>query len=118
MKSFQELTVWQKSMLLVEEVYRLLRKFPEQEQYALTDQLRRSVVSIPSNIAEGYGRNAKNDFIRFLNIARGSKYEVETQLLIAKRLGYVTESDLTNALKLCDETGKMLNALIKKLTND
>ena len=117
MDSFKELKVWQKSMQLVEEVYLLLKRFPREEQYALADQLRRSVISIPSNIAEGYGRNAKNDFLRFLNIARGSKYEVETQLMIAQRLGYLSDSDTADALQLCEETGKMLNSLIKKISS-
>ncbi len=73
MQNYKELTVWQKSMDLVEEVYRLLKLLPREEQYALSDQLRRAAVSVPSNIAEGYGRHAAKDYLRFLNIARGSK---------------------------------------------
>ena len=77
MDSYQDLIVWQKSMQLVKEVYTLVKTLPKEEQFALSDQMRRAVVSIPSNIAEGYGRNSTNDYIRFLNIARGSKYELD-----------------------------------------
>ena len=115
MESYRELIVWQRSMVLVEEVYRLIRRLPAEEKYALSDQLRRAVVSIPSNIAEGYGRNAAKEYVRFLNIARGSKYEVETQLLICVRLHYLEEEDIQHALSLCEEIGRMLNILIKKL---
>lgn len=115
MESYRELIVWQRSMVLVEEVYRLIRRLPAEEKYALSDQLRRAVVSIPSNIAEGYGRNAAKEYVRFLNIARGSKYEVETQLLICVRLHYLQEVDIQQALALCEEIGRMLNILIKKL---
>ncbi len=116
MQDFKELTVWSKSLDLVEEVYRIVSLLPRQEQYALSDQLRRAAISIPSNIAEGYGRNASKDYVRFLNIARGSKYEVETQLYICVRLHFISENEITNALALCDEIGRMLNTLIKKLT--
>ncbi len=115
MQSYRELIVWQKSMDLVEEVYQLTKMLPKEEQYALSDQLRRAVVSIPSNIAEGYGRSAIREYTRFLNIARGSKHEVETQLLICVRLNYLSESDINHAMSLCDEIGKMLNTLSKKL---
>ena len=116
MESYRDLSVWQKSMDLVEEVYSLVKKLPHEEQFALSSQIRRAVVSIPSNIAEGYGRKSKKEYIRFLQIARGSKYEVETQLLICSRLGYLQKTDLSKSLDLCDEIGKMLNTLIKKLT--
>lgn len=115
MESYRELIVWQRSMVLVEEVYRLIRRLPAEEKYAMSDQLRRAVVSIPSNIAEGYGRNAAKEYVRFLNIARGSKYEVETQLLICVRLHYLQEENIRQALTLCEEIGRMLNILIKKL---
>ena len=115
MNSYRELTVWQKSMDLVENVYTLVKKLPREEQYALSDQLRRAVVSIPSNIAEGYGRNAAKEYVRFLNIARGSKYEVETQLLICVRLHYLQQPEISLSMALCDEIGRMLNSLIKKL---
>ena len=117
MQSYKELTVWQKSMDFVGEVYRLSQKLPHHEQYALTDQLRRSAISIPSNIAEGYGRHAPKEYARFLSIARGSKNEAETQLLLCIRLGYLQQSDVCEAMRLCDEIGKMLNAIIQKLSS-
>ena len=116
MDSYRELIVWQKAMDLAEEVYRIVRFFPGNEQFSLSDQLRRAAVSVPSNIAEGYGRNATKEYARFLNIARGSNNEVETQLLLSVRLGFVTEQTIGNAMQLCDEIGKMITALIKKLT--
>ena len=114
-QGYKSLDVWQKSMCLVREVYSLIRLMPVDERFSLCDQMRRSVVSIPSNIAEGYGRNYKNDFLRFLNIARGSKYEIETQIEICAMLGYFSLQDAQHALSLCDDVGKMINALIKKL---
>ncbi len=101
MKSYRGLAVWEKAMDLVEEVYRITNLLPKGERYALSDQLRRAVVSIPSNIAEGYGRNGVKEYARFLNIARGSKYEVETQLLICVRLRFVTDSEINKAMSLC-----------------
>ena len=115
MDSYRELVVWQKAMDLAEEVYRIVRLFPREEQYSLSDQLRRAAVSVPSNIAEGYGRKAAKEYARFLNIARGSNNEVETQLLLGVRFGYVTEKTIESAMQLCDEIGKMLTALTKKL---
>jgi four helix bundle protein len=114
-ESYKDLVVWQKSMLLVKEVYVLLRFLPSEEKYALADQMRRAVVSIPSNIAEGYGRNSTNDYVRFLNIARGSIYELDTQLNVCVMLGYITEEQSKNTFDLLQEVGKMINALAKKL---
>ena len=110
--SFRNLIVWQKSMSLVRSVYALSKTFPPDERYALTDQLRRAVVSIPSNIAEGNGRASSKDYAHFLSIARGSLYETVTQLEIAKDLGYVKE--LTEILVLAGEIGSMLGAMLKK----
>ena len=115
MAHYKELTVWQKSMELVVEVYRLVRKLPKEELYALSDQMRRAVVSIPSNIAEGQQRNSKNDFKHFLTIARGSNAEVETQLLICVRLNYFKEEEIRQAIDLCNEISRMLSAFILKL---
>lgn len=115
MESYKDLIVWQKSMLLVKEIYSIVKLLPKEEQYALSDQMRRAAVSIPSNIAEGYGRNSTNDYIRFLNIARGSKYELETQLHICVMLNYITKEQVASALDLTQEIGKMLNSLAKKL---
>lgn len=114
--SYEELIVWQKAMLLVEEVCKVVKKLPREELYALSDQLRRAVVSIPSNIAEGHMRAGTREFINFLSIANGSRVEVETQLKICERLKYLSESDVTESLNLCSEVGKMLNVMISKLS--
>ncbi len=115
MKDYRELIVWQRSMDLVEEVYKLVKHLPKEEIYGLSDQMRRAVVSIPSNIAEGNGRSAQKEYIHFLNIARGSKHEVETQLLICIRLHYLKENEVQQEMTLCAEIGRMLNTLISKL---
>ena len=111
---YQSLIVWQKSMDLTIEIYRLTKKLPKDELYGLTNQLRRAAVSIPSNIAEGNGRASTEDYLRFLSIARGSKSEIETQLLLCVKLNYVQQSEIEESLKLCTEIGKMLNAMISK----
>ena len=110
---FKELVVWQKAMDLVDEVYLLQRGFPKPEVYGLGDQLRRAVVSIPSNIAEGHGRGSRKDYVHFLSIARGSVYETITQLNIAKRQGYL--KDISLAESHANEIARMLNALIRSL---
>ncbi len=116
LRSYKEFTVWQKSMDLAVEIYRLVKILPKTETYALSDQMRRTVVSIPSNIAEGQGRNSTREFIKFLAIARGSQSELETQLQLCVRIGYVDESEISVSVGLCNEVGKMLNVLIRKLT--
>ena len=115
MKNYRELVVWQRSMELVKQVYIATRLLPKEELFALTNQIRRAVISIPSNIAEGYGRHSRNDYLRFLNIARGSKNEVETQLHICLMLDYCKPEEIAEAQALCREVGKMLNALIASL---
>ena len=115
MQDYRDLTVWQKAMDLSVEIYQLSKRLPKEELYALSDQMRRATVSIASNISEGYGRNSVNDYIRFLNIAKGSKNEVETQLLLCVRLGYLKENEVEKALTQCDEIGRMLYSLIQKL---
>ena len=115
-RTYRELVAWQKGMELVKAVYILSNKFPKVEQYRLVDQLTRAAVSVPSNIAEGFGRATNKDFAHFLSQARGSLFEVETQLLIAKALGFVDE--VTPELELSAEIGKLLNGLIRKLTPD
>jgi len=114
-KGYRDLIVWQKSMDLVTEVYSATKLLPRDEQYGLVNQLRRAVVSIPSNIAEGNSRNTTKEYVQFLNIALGSKAEVETQLEICLRLEYLGSEQIKNALALCEEVGKMLNSMIKKL---
>ena len=113
--SYEDLIVWQKSMDLLEEVYRLIKLLPREETYALADQMRRAATSIPSNIAEGHGRNSNKEFANFLNIARDSLSELRTQLRICHRLKYFSESDSEKALNLCEEVYKILNAFISKL---
>lgn len=115
LKSYKDFKVWQKAMDLTVEIYKLVKLLPKEETYALSDQMRRSVVSIPSNIAEGQGRNTTKEFVFFLGVARGSQTELETQLQICINLNYLTEKNAENALNLCEEVGKMLNTLIKKL---
>ena len=113
---FKDLIVWQKSMELVKAVYALSKAFPADERYALTDQLRRAVVSIPSNIAEGSGRASNADYGHFLSIARGSLYETMTQLQVAVDLGYIPA--LSQDLELLiSEVGRMLGSMLKKYGN-
>lgn len=114
-KSCEDLIVWQKAMDLTVEIYRLVKFLPREETYALSDQMRRAAVSIPSNISEGYGRNSTKEFINFLFIARGSLSELKTQLQICNRLNYFSESESEYVLNLSSEVYKILNALISKL---
>ena len=113
-RDFKDLIVWQRAMDAAVEVYQLVRKLPREETYALGDQLRRAVVSIPSNIAEGFGRNSKKDYAKFLVMARGSAYETETQLLLCVRVRHLSEKDIQQALSLLREVGRMLNAILSK----
>ena len=112
-RSFKDLLVWQKSMKLVKEIYAITRSFPKNEEYALTVQLRRCAVSIPSNIAEGSRRGTQKDFIQFLRIADGSAAELETQLILAKDL--YPAPNYQKSAGLLDEVQKMLAALLIKL---
>ena len=115
MKDFKDLIVWQKAMELVTEVYCLVKRLPKEELFSLSDQIRRAVISIPGNIAEGHGRNSTKEFIQFLAIAKGSKAELEKQLLICVKIHYLNNSDIEIAINLIKEVGKMLNALQKSL---
>ena len=114
-KTFRDLKVWQKAMALVTEVYQVSKCFPSEEMYGLTSQIRRSAVSIPSNIAEGYGRNATNDYIRFLRISIGSLYELETQLEISLNLGYLNSEHFERIHGACREVERMLTSLARSL---
>ena len=116
LQKYDDLIVWQKAMDLVAETYRLTRLLPSEEIYALSSQMRRAAVSIPSNIAEGQERNTTKDFINHLYIAKGSKGELETQLLVCVRLQYLMQAQISVAQSLLGEIGKMLNALIQKLS--
>jgi four helix bundle protein len=115
-KSYKELLIWQKGISIVLKVYKLTKNFPNDEIYALTSQLKRASVSIPSNIAEGFGRQTDKSFNHFLNISRGSLNEIETQLIIAKELGFIQDENLYNELLLIiEEESKMINAFAKNL---
>ena len=114
-KSFKDLIVWQRAMDLAANVYRLSKKLPKEETYALGDQMRRAASAIPSNISEGFGRETKKDYANFLAIARGSVFETETQLLLSVRVGYLAETEIQPALALLAEVGKMLNSVIAML---
>ena len=111
--NYKDLVVWQKAMDLTDEVYSLSRSLPQEERFALSDQMRRAAVSVPSNIAEGHGRRTENEFKQFLAIAKGSVYELETQLCICLRQEYLSKEQAAQALSLCDEVGKMLTSLTK-----
>jgi four helix bundle protein len=114
-RHYQELRVWQKAMDLAEEVHRLTQLLPRHELYGLTSQTRRASISIPANIAEGYGRLYRAEYIKHLSIATGSLLELETHLHLARRFRYVGDSDLARALPICDETGRMLGGLVRAL---
>ena len=105
------LVAWQKAMELVTEIYRITRDFPKDELYGLVSQLRRAAVSIPSNLAEGYGRNSRNEFHHSVGLARGSLAEVETQIEIAKKMHYVSEESCSELLARVDEVGRLLTGL-------
>jgi four helix bundle protein len=115
MKSYRDLIVWQKSMRLVTQIYLITKELPKSELYGLTSQIRRSSISLPSNIAEGYGRNSTNDYIRFLQIACGSLYEVQTQLEICYTLEYISKKLFNGIYEQSREIERMLNSLIRKI---
>lgn len=114
-KTYRDLLVWQKSMVLVTEIYTITSNFPATELYGLTNQLRRSAVSIPSNIAEGYGRNVTGDYKRFLQIAVGSLFELQTQIEIAFNLKYFHEDVFNELMQKTNELELMMLSLIRKI---
>lgn len=115
MAKHKELRVWQKAMDLVDGVYRVTRLFPKEEQFGLTTQLRRSAVSVASNIAEGCGRNSKKEFLQFIGIANGSLAEAETQLLIAKRQSLAPFETIDEIIPMVEDVGKLLTRLAQSL---
>jgi four helix bundle protein len=115
MRNFKNLTVWEKSMELVKQIYLITSSFPDSEKFGLISQMRRCSVSIPSNIAEGTSRNSDLEFKRFLEISIGSAFELETQLLLSKSLSFVNEKEFDECLNLILEVQKMLNGFISKL---
>ncbi|HEY1902318.1 MAG TPA: four helix bundle protein [Terracidiphilus sp.] len=114
-ESFRDLAVWQRSIELTLAVYELTSKFPDAERFGLTNQLWRASVSVARNIAEGYGRATKGEYVQFLGHARGSNSEVEMQIVISKALGFGSEQMLQTAEVLCNEVGRVLGALMKSL---
>jgi four helix bundle protein len=114
-QSYRDLVVWQKAMTLVLDVYRSTQGFPKIETYGLTSQLRRAAVSVPSNIAEGQARLSTGEFKQFLGNARGSLMEVETQILIARDLGYLERRESEDLLGSAAEVGRVLNGLLASL---
>lgn len=114
-KSYKDLIVWKKSIALVEKIYQLTVKFPATEQWGLCSQMRRSSISIPSNIAEGFGRQATGEYRHHLSYSRGSALELETQIIIAEKLGYLNSNKSTPILNEIEQISKMLAVLIAKI---
>lgn len=115
-QSYKDLLIWQKGIEITEKVYLLTKSFPSEEIYSLTNQIKRATVSIPSNIAEGFGRNSTKSYVNFLKISRGSLYELETQLIIAEKQNFVSDLDLLQSIHdLISEEGKMINSYINKI---
>ena len=115
-RDFKDLLIWQKGILIAEQCYLLTQSFPKEEIYGITSQIRRASVSIPANIAEGYGRNSKGDYIRFLNIAKGSVNELETHLILSTKLKFCDRKNVEPIINLLHEEVKMIISLIKKLS--
>ncbi len=113
--SFMDLIVWQRSVQLSTEIYRLTASFPKSEQFGLVNQMRRASVSIASNIAEGYGRTTRGEYLLFLGYARGSKCELQTQLVIAKALGFGVAESYEATNRLCADVSRILIAMMNKL---
>jgi len=114
---YRGLDIWYIAMDITVEVYKLVKKLPKEELFSLSNQMRRSAVSIPSNIAEGQDRNSDRDFARFLAIARGSKAELETQLLLCVKVGYLTDSDISPTMNKLSELARKMSSFITKLQN-
>lgn len=118
MKTFRDLKVWQKAHELVLEVYRITEKFPDRERFGLISQMRRSVVSVPANIAEGFKRRSDREFKQFINIASASLEESKYYLILSLDLKYINQVDYRKLLDLSDEVGKMLYSFYKKLNTE
>ena len=114
-RNYRDLIAWQKGMDLAVEVYRVTRRWPNEERSGLTDQARRAAVSVTANIAEGQGRNTQGDFVRFLNIAHGSLCEAETHLMLGQRLDYLDQADLDALLDQSAEVSCLIQGLLRKL---
>jgi len=116
MGSYRDLEAWREAMDVAEDAYRLTRAFPKEELFGLTSQIRRAAASIPANIAEGWGRQARADYVRFLRIAQGSLKELETHLLLSSRVDCCAEADVEPLLEQCGTVGRLLRGLIASLT--
>ncbi|WP_424004306.1 four helix bundle protein [Maribacter sp. IgM3_T14_3] len=117
MRDFKKLEIWKNGITIVKHVYSLVQKLPSEEKFGLKSQLSRAAVSVPSNIAEGCSRNSEVEFKRFLEIALGSLFEVETQLIISEELKYLDSEDLKLIFELISIESKMINSLISKIKN-
>ena len=115
MKNFKELEIWQKGMDLAVQVYQLTKAFPAEERYGLGSQIQRAATSIPANIAEGWGRGSTKEYVHFLRIARAALMELETHLILARRLGYIQEDQLSTLQQEVETLGKRINSLIQSL---
>jgi four helix bundle protein len=115
MKSYRDLTVWQKAITLARVAYHASQTFPGKELYGLTSQIRNTASSIPANIAEGWGRGSRKEYVQFLKISRGSLYEMETHLFLSREFDYLSNRALEDLLVKTGEVGKMLNTLITSL---
>lgn len=114
-KSYRDLEVWRKAMTLVEKCFLATKKFPREEMFGLTSQIRRAAVSVPANIAEGQARQLTKVFLNALSVARGSLAELETHLILSQRIGLLTEVELNPLISLADEVGKMISGLRRNL---
>jgi len=114
-RSYRDLKVWQRGMLLAETVYRLTASYPREEQFGLTSQTRRAAASVPANIAEGYGRDSRASYVHFLRIAQGSLKELETHLILASRVECTTPASVLGPLSEADEIGRMIRSLIASI---
>jgi four helix bundle protein len=116
-QNYRDLITWQKAMDLTEVIYRITATFPTDERFGLTQQMRRAAVSVPSNIAEGHSRRSTPEYLRFLNIAYGSRAELETQILIASRLKYLDEAKRSELMESAEEVGRLINGPANSLNN-
>jgi len=117
-KSYKDLLIWEKGIQIVKEIYLMCADLPKDEVYGLQSQMKRAAVSIPSNIAEGYGRNYTQRYIQFLRIARGSLLELETQIIITNELGFISKEKYSFLTNLIIEESKMLNAFIRSISKN
>jgi len=114
-RSYRDLRVWQEGIALAEACYLLTKRFPKDELFGMTSQIRRAATSVPANIAEGYGRDSTGEYIQFLRVSQGSLKELETHLALSSRVGLVADSETKSVLEECDRLGKMLHRLIRSL---